>query len=433
MTDVLIAGGGIAGSALAILLGRMGLAVELYEREEFPREKPCGEGLMPGGVAVLERLGIADLARGALFFGVRYHFGQVVAEGRFPKVAGFPAVGCGQRRKILDEALFRAAAGTPGVAAHTGTQVEGLLRTSGRVVGATVDGRPRRAALVVAADGVHSRLRRLAGLDAPSRRKRFGVRIHLRLADGQVQPPWVEIFIGRGHELYVTPLPNREVLVAGLADARSFSEPIANALARWWQAEPALARRFEGAQQITPLLASSPLAGRALAGVAPGIVLLGDAAGFLDPITGGGMTQALMAAELLAQSISRGLAAGSRSQARNAWLASDAWLSRFDRERRAMLRDYRLVTHVVLWLADHPRLAARALLSIRHSPSFFSHLIAVSSGVRGLFGGVARLPAYTPGAVAATGKPASSEIADAVLPEAGQHRMPVEPADEAHG
>ena len=60
MTDVLIAGGGIAGSALAILLRRAGLSVELFERGHFPREKACGEGLMPAGVAVLERLGLAD-------------------------------------------------------------------------------------------------------------------------------------------------------------------------------------------------------------------------------------------------------------------------------------------------------------------------------------------------------------------------------------
>src|SRR5689334_19680311 len=73
MTDVLIAGGGIAGSTLAILLGRAGLTVELFERGYFPREKACGEGLMPGGVGVLERLGLADAIGGAPFYGVRYY------------------------------------------------------------------------------------------------------------------------------------------------------------------------------------------------------------------------------------------------------------------------------------------------------------------------------------------------------------------------
>src|SRR5258708_23320140 len=64
MADVLICGGGVAGSTLAILLGRRGMQVELFERGHFPREKPCGEGLMPAGVAVLNRLGVGEAVGG---------------------------------------------------------------------------------------------------------------------------------------------------------------------------------------------------------------------------------------------------------------------------------------------------------------------------------------------------------------------------------
>ena len=56
MRDVLIAGGGLAGSAVAIQLGRLGVSVELFECGRFPKEKPCGEGLMPSGVATLVML-----------------------------------------------------------------------------------------------------------------------------------------------------------------------------------------------------------------------------------------------------------------------------------------------------------------------------------------------------------------------------------------
>lgn len=110
--DVLIAGGGIAGSTSAILLGRRGPSVELFEQGHFPKEKPCGEGLMPAGVAVLERLELAEAVGGAPFYGVRYHFGGRTAEGRFPEVCGLPIFGRGQRRRHLDEVLFRAAAAT---------------------------------------------------------------------------------------------------------------------------------------------------------------------------------------------------------------------------------------------------------------------------------------------------------------------------------
>ncbi len=384
MPDVLIAGGGIAGSALAIMLGRRGLTVELFERGRFPKEKPCGEGLMPAGVALLERWRLAKTVGGVPFYGVRYHFGHFTIAGRFPKVGGAPVVGRGQRRKILDEALFHAAAATPGVSAHTGARVDAPLYENGRVVGLQVEGEPRRAALVVAADGVHSRLRHLLGLHVAPRRKRLGVRAHFHLAPGQAQPSWVEIFVRPGHELYVTPLPHQEVQVAGLADAEGLGEPVECAFRRWWGSEPSLAARLEGAEQVSALAGMSPLAGHARSGVAPGIVLLGDAAGFLDPITGGGIAQALLSAELLAGYIAR------------APKNSDAWLWRFERERQAMLRDYRLITQMVLWLADHPRLARQLLSLLRYSPGLFSHLIGVSGGVRHLLGGQVKQPSVDP-------------------------------------
>jgi flavin-dependent dehydrogenase len=210
------------------------------------------------------------------------------------------------------------------------------------------------------------------GLNVPVRRKRLGIRAHFRLAEAQAQAPCVDVFLGPGHELYVTPLPGGEVLVAVLADARQLGESVERSFHRWLLGQPELAKRLEGAEQITPVLATSPLAAHALRGVAPGFVLLGDAAGFLDPITGGGMTQALITAELLARYIP-----DRRSP-------DDSWLWKFERERRALLLDYRLLTRMILWLADHPRLAEPLLLTLNAMPAFFSHVIGVSGGVRRL-------------------------------------------------
>jgi len=101
--------------------------------------------------------------------------------------------------------------------------------------------------------------------------------------------------------------------------------------------------------------------------------LLGDAAGFLDPITGGGMSQTLMTAELLAEYLAERLGTDER------------WLQDFERERQRMLRDYRILTRMVLCLADYPRLAERLLSALRVSPSLFSHLVGVSGGGRQLW------------------------------------------------
>ncbi len=329
---------------------------------------------MPGGVAVLQRLGLAEAAGGAPFYGVRYHFGNHTAEGKFPSIPGLSASGCGQRRKHLDAVLFNAAAETPGVTAHTGVNVDGPHWEGGRVVGLSVAGEVRRAKLVVAADGVHSRIRRLLGLEMPVSRKRLGARAHFCLAPDREQPPWVDVFVRPGHELYVTPLPNHEVLVAALADASSLGDTMEGTFHCWWKSELELCSRLDGAEQVTPLLCTSPLAGRARAGVSRGVVLLGDAAGFLDPITGGGMTQALMTAELLAKFVRRGLE------------RTDDWLWAFESERQALLRDYRILTQMVLWLADHPHLTEHVLSAFRVSPALLSHLIGVSGGMKPLVG-----------------------------------------------
>src|SRR5271155_1683055 len=109
MVDVIIVGAGIAGSVLAMLLGRNGLSVELSEQGRFPKEKPCGEGLMPGGGAALARMGLDQVVGGTPFYGVHYHLRDLTVECRFPSAAGCAGAGRGQRRKDLDQALFHAA------------------------------------------------------------------------------------------------------------------------------------------------------------------------------------------------------------------------------------------------------------------------------------------------------------------------------------
>ena len=105
----------------------------------------------------------------------------------------------------------------------------------------------------------------------------------------------------------------------------------------------------------------------------PGVVLLGDAAGALDPIAGGGMTHALQGAELLARFASRGVA------------EADSWFPEFERGRAALLRDYATVTRGMLWLARHPGLVPPALGALGSWPTALSHLLGVAGGTRALF------------------------------------------------
>lgn len=359
--DVVIAGGGPAGATLAILLGRMGVSVVLAEAKRFPREKACGEGVMPAGVHALERMGLAAAVGGARYHGVRYHGFDVVAEARFPK-----AHGLGQRRFVLDDVLLTAAKHTPGVRVAEGVAVQAVARRRGRAVALVTSAGAIAGRLIVGADGARSAVRQALELDGQSPGiRRAGLRVHFTLPAERAMPDMVEVFVGRDHELYVTPLPDRQVLVASLATGG-----VARTVAECLPEHPELVSFLEGAEAISRPAGRSPLAHRALAGVAPGAVLLGDAAGFTDPITGGGIAQALLSAELLAAHVPRFLDDG-----------SEEWLWRFDRRRRALLRDYHLLTGLLLHLVVRPARARATLRAMRASPAVMRHLVGAAAGL----------------------------------------------------
>jgi flavin-dependent dehydrogenase len=185
----------------------------------------------------------------------------------------------------------------------------------------------------------------------------------------------VEVFVGEGHEIYLTPLPEGEVSVAALC-----ADPAGNArllFDRWLRLHPALADRLDGATQTSELAGQMPLESRARRGVRPGLVLLGDAAGFIDPVTGFGMAQALLSAELLARRVVPGTHHASLD-------ASWDRLEEFDRERRALLRDGALLTRLVLALAKRPFLARKTLHLLRSAPDTYAHLVGVAGGTRPL-------------------------------------------------
>jgi flavin-dependent dehydrogenase len=140
---------------------------------------------------------------------------------------------------------------------------------------------------------------------------------------------------------------------------------------------PTLMDRLRGATLVSPPRGRTPLACGAQAGVAPGAVLLGDAAGFIDPVTGGGIAQALLSAELLAGFLPRILAERDRDR-------DSEWLWRFDRQRRAMLRDYRWLTAALLLVTRRPALARATLHLMRAKPAAMGHLVGVAAGLRRL-------------------------------------------------
>ena len=337
--DVLIVGAGPAGSALAIHLARQGRDVLLIDRAEFPREKACGEGIVPAGVAALERLGVE--VHGVPFHGLRYRHGQRLVHGEFP--GGH--FGLGIRRRDLDAALFEAARAERNVTVLTGIRVDAPLFECDRVTGVRAADLEFRATLTIAADGANSALRHKLGWDASKPTRRHGMRRHYRATEPA--PDWVEVWLNPDYETYITPLPNQELLVATLGNAH---------------AEP------EGLEPIDQPLGAAPLTVRAHTRVGAGCVLLGDAAGNCDPITGGGVTHALLTAELLATHLRE-------------FPPTLDTLRAFDYEREQLLRSFRRLTAGVLALNRHPSLTDPALALLSSSPWLFSRLLGIAGGI----------------------------------------------------
>jgi flavin-dependent dehydrogenase len=364
--DVIVVGGGPAGAAAALCLARAGCRVDLFEARRAPRDKPCGEGLMPAGVRALERLGLREAVGGVPLQGVRYHRRRETIETTFAE-AGH-GCGLGQTRRRLDQVLWDAAAATPGVAAQEGVRVEDIVETQGRVCGVRIGGRVHPCRLVVVADGARSRLRARLGLEGRATQGRVGVRAHFQL--GAPPPPLIEVFLGEGVEIYTTPLPDQQLLVALLGGPEAFRRRTAASYEAELAKMPLLAQRLAGAERLDAWRGGAGLGHVARSGFREGAVLVGDAAFHLDPLTANGLSQALISAEMLAAWAPAMLREG-RGAARG-----------FDRTRRREVRGRRRLTGMLLFLLRTSRRAAFTWRLLRGQRWLVTRLLGVAAGTR---------------------------------------------------
>ena len=357
--DVAVVGGGPVGLAAATATARNGLSVVLLEREALPHDKACGEGVMPAGLAVLDRLEArtripADAA--SPFRGIRYvQEDGTSVEGELPGGGGL-----GIRRTALSRALLETARAA-GVDVRDRTGLRSHRPTPEAVVLET-DGEELTASILVAADGLHSPLRHAAGLDAPPRgRRRFGLRQHF------LRPPWtdrVEVYLSDRGEAYLTPCGPSRVGVAFLwsEGALEGKPTIAAMLGRF----PRLAARIADAPTDSVARGAGPFRQRARAWAADRFVLLGDAAGYVDAITGEGLSLGLVCAEALAQTLPGVLVQEGRAAAFGPYL----------RTARRAFRSYAWTARAVLALAHRPRLRRMVLHRLADRPPVFEWLLA---------------------------------------------------------
>jgi menaquinone-9 beta-reductase len=333
-----VVGGGPAGLATAIRARLAGLTALVIDRARPPIDKPCGEGLMPDAVARLREIGVE--LRGFPFRGIRYLDGDLVAEGHFPSSGGL-----GVRRTELHAALVRRAQEV-GVDLRWGVKAEGLAAE-----GVRTDQGTFAARWIVGADGLRSQVRRWAGLDGKlSPLHRFGVRRHFTVA------PWsdcVEVHWGPECEAYVTPVSGDEVGIAVLWSGQKagFDSLLENF--------PALKEKVRGAPVASRDRGTGPLQQKVRAVTKDRLALVGDAAGYLDAITGEGLAVTLHESAALIDAL----------------LAGD--LSRYAAAHRRINRLPNFITSMVLGLERRPRLRRRVLRALAAEPALFDRLLGI--------------------------------------------------------
>ncbi|MBH0116955.1 NAD(P)/FAD-dependent oxidoreductase [Salinibacterium sp. NG253] len=332
VVDVIVVGGGPIGLAAAINARMHGLTALVIEPRAGTIDKACGEGVMPGAVTELAALGVYP--HGCRIAGISYQDGTRTAEHRFASDAAL-----GVRRTELHRALTERAVEL-GVEFEHG-KVEAIEQEddgeSGGAKASAVsahlaDGRTIEGRWMLGCDGLHSTVRELVGLAARPRRvrrrdsRRFGIRQHFEVA------PWtdlVEVHWARTAELYVTPVSDTEVGVAVLGPrGTSFEEALASV--------PALAERLRGATPASSVRGAGPLLQNTTGQRAGRVLLVGDAAGYVDAITGEGIRLGLAEARAAIECIVAGEP------------------ERYEREWRRVTRDFRMLTTGLVAAANSP-------------------------------------------------------------------------------
>ena len=332
MRDVLVVGGGPAGLVTALHAARAGLSVTVLDKRSGDGDKACGEGLMPGALRGLAELGVDP--PGADITGITYRQGATAATTRFR--AG---PGRGVRRTALHARLHHAVTAA-GVEVLEGAAAEVLQHAD------HVEAGGLHARWLVGADGLHSPTRAALGLERRTTRPRWGLRRHYALA------PWtdtVEVTWGGPGEVYVTPVGPDTVGVAVLTSARgSFDDHLA--------AFPVLRERLAGAEPASTVRGAGPLRQDVRRRVAGRVLLVGDAAGYVDALTGEGIAVAVASARVLVQCL----------------VAGDP--QRYEREWRRVSRPYRVLTAGLL-AARRSALAPGVVPAAAAAPWLFGRVV----------------------------------------------------------
>lgn len=306
MLDVVIAGAGPAGAIAARELARAGARVLLVDRETFPRDKLCGDTVNPGTIQLLSSLGLGGgpLATARPLEGMRVTGPGASVIARYAGRAGVSMSRRDLDAWLLDEAIAAGAKFEPGLTVQGALidETGGDRRARGivfRNAAGTVTRVP--AQVTIGADGRRSPVGRSVGLGAhPASPRRWAYGSYFTGVTGAIDGLG-EMHVRPGWYCGVAPLADGRVNVCVVTARREGADDPRGLIQRYIESDRELAGRFAHAECVAPVSVLGPLAVDVPSAGAPGVLLAGDAAGFVDPITGDGLHLAMHGAVMAAE------------------------------------------------------------------------------------------------------------------------------------
>jgi menaquinone-9 beta-reductase len=325
--DVLVIGGGPAGSAAGFWLAKAGHDVCVLERKAFPRDKTCGDGLTPRAVHQIREMGLepAIAAHHHRHDGLRAEAHGITLELRWPQHPVFPGYGYVVRRRDLDQMVAEHAAGAGATVLQATEAVRPLLR-DGLVTGAVVKDkaggqtRELRARYVIVADGSLSRFGRALGA-ARNRSYPQGIAIRGYFESPASADPWIESCLDvrdrAGQSMpgygWIFPLGDGTINVGiGLLSTfKGYRDVNTTHLMTEWAATAPERWGIDPDAMLAPATGGRlPMAGSVNPKVGPNWLLVGDAAGSINPFNGEGIDYAYETARMAAGLVDEALMSG---------------------------------------------------------------------------------------------------------------------------
>jgi len=308
--DVLIFGGGPAGAMTALLLARAGMKATLCEAHQVFPERVCGMYLCPAGVALLDRHNLRERvgAQARRLRGmVMVSPGLQRLETFFPPVDGAPDYGLALPRPELDSALLELAQ-EAGAEIRLGARATAIERINGGWQATLPKGELVEARLLVGADGRKSSVARLLGLSQPVRRSRAAIHFDAP-ARFPVAPLGQMHVFDDGSYVGLNPIRADRVNFSIVCDPEALRGSSVVALINDHIARsPYLSAMIEPLPGGAKPGATFPASACVRGAVTHDAALVGDASGYIDPLTGEGIFAALWTADELARCVTQGWA-----------------------------------------------------------------------------------------------------------------------------